>query len=340
MPVPFLAEISAESTLPPNSSSTTLCCSRSCLTFCALAVRQVDLVDRDDHRHAGVPGVADRLDRLRHDLVVGRDDEDDDVGDLGAAGAHGGERLVARRVEEGDRLAARQRHVVRADVLRDAARLAGDDVGLPDVVEQRRLAVVDVAHDGDDRRPRHQLLRACPRRRRSPTSAAYSSSRTAWKPNADAISSIWSKSSRWLTVTIRPSSLNANWTIWVAGTFMAPASSDTETNSLTRIRVFSRSRSSASRPACDVAVRRLVGAAHALPAGRALHALQGLQDVRLHRILVHRRALALLALLPAAALLGVGTELPGRRRGAALGRARAGPRRSARARRRGRARCC
>ena len=70
---------------------------------------QVDLVDRDDHRHAGVLGVADRLDRLRHDLVVGRDDEDDDVGHLGAAGAHGGERLVARRVEEGDRLAARQR---------------------------------------------------------------------------------------------------------------------------------------------------------------------------------------------------------------------------------------
>ena len=103
MPVPFLAEISAESTLPPNSSSTTLCCSRSCLTFGTLALRQIDLVDRDDHRHAGVLGVADRLDRLRHDLVVGRDDEHDDVGDLRAAGAHGGERLVARRVEEGDR---------------------------------------------------------------------------------------------------------------------------------------------------------------------------------------------------------------------------------------------
>ena len=48
--------------------------------------------------------------------------------------------------------------VVGADVLRDAARLAGDDVGLADVVEQRGLAVVDVAHDGDHRRPRYQLL--------------------------------------------------------------------------------------------------------------------------------------------------------------------------------------
>ncbi len=76
-------------------------------------------------------------------------------------------------------------------------------------------------------------------------SAAYSSSRTAWNPNSDAISSIWSKSRRWFTVTIIPISLNANCTIWVAGTFISSASSETEMNSLTRTRVFSRSRSSA-----------------------------------------------------------------------------------------------
>ena len=42
--------------------------------------------------------------------------------------------------------------LVGADVLGDAAGLAGDDVGGADLVEQRGLAVVDVAHDGDDRR--------------------------------------------------------------------------------------------------------------------------------------------------------------------------------------------
>ena len=47
-------------------------------------------------------GVVDGLDRLRHDAVVGRDHQHDDVGDVGAAGAHGGEGLVAGRVEEGD----------------------------------------------------------------------------------------------------------------------------------------------------------------------------------------------------------------------------------------------
>src|SRR5690606_10370382 len=41
-----------------------------------------------------------------------------------------------------------------ADMLRDAARFAGDDIRLPDGVEQRGLAVVDMAHDRDDRRTR------------------------------------------------------------------------------------------------------------------------------------------------------------------------------------------
>ena len=93
---------------------------------------------------------------LRHHAVVGRHDEHGDVGDLRAAGAHRGERLVARGVDERDVAVAHVR-LVRADVLGDAAELAGDDVGLADRVEQLRLAVVDVAHDGDDRRPRHQL---------------------------------------------------------------------------------------------------------------------------------------------------------------------------------------
>src|SRR5205085_2849056 len=47
---------------------------------------------------------------------------------------------------------------VGADVLGDAARLAGDHVGHADAVEQQGLAVVDVAHDGDDRRAGPQVF--------------------------------------------------------------------------------------------------------------------------------------------------------------------------------------
>ena len=69
-------------------------------------------------------------------------------------------------------------------------------------------------------------------------------------------------------------------------------------NSLTRIRVFSSSRSCASSPGLDIPVAGLVAAPLAgIPAPESL---QRLGDVRLHRVLVHRLPLPLLALLAAA----------------------------------------
>ena len=51
-----------------------------------VGVLAVDLGDRDDDRHLGRARVADRLDRLRHHAVVGRDHEDGDVGRLARRG--------------------------------------------------------------------------------------------------------------------------------------------------------------------------------------------------------------------------------------------------------------
>ena len=89
-----------------------------------LGLGLIDLVDRDDHRHAGRLGVVDRLDRLRAQAVVGRDHQDHDVGDVGAARAHLRESLVARRVEEGDLRLVGQADLIGADVLGDAAGFA------------------------------------------------------------------------------------------------------------------------------------------------------------------------------------------------------------------------
>ena len=118
----------------------------------------VDLVDRDDDRHLGRAGVVDGLEGLGHDAVVGCDYDDDDVGDLGAAGTHAGEGLVTGGIEEDD-LATEGGGVglgdfdlVGADVLGDAASFARGYVGGADGVEQRGLAVVDVTHDRDHRR--------------------------------------------------------------------------------------------------------------------------------------------------------------------------------------------
>ena len=122
-----------------------------------IRVGHVHLVDGHDDRHRGGAGMRDRLLRLRHDAVVRRDDEHGDVRHLRAAGSHGGERLVAGRVEERDAPSA-DLGLVRADVLRDPSGLGLDDSGFADGVEERRLAVVDVAHDRHDRWPRRQVL--------------------------------------------------------------------------------------------------------------------------------------------------------------------------------------
>ena len=148
-----LAETGTSGTSPPYSSTTIPASVSSVLTRSGVGVGLVDLVERDDDRHLGGLGVADRLERLGHDAVVGRDDDDRDVGHPGAAGAHRRERLVARRVEEDDALAV-VGDLARADVLGDPAALAGRDLGRPDRVEQAGLAVVDVTHDGHDRRAR------------------------------------------------------------------------------------------------------------------------------------------------------------------------------------------
>ena len=67
-----------------------------------LGIGFVDLVDGDDDRHLRGLRVIDGFDGLRHDSVVGGDDDDHDVGDFGTASTHAGERFVAGGVEEYD----------------------------------------------------------------------------------------------------------------------------------------------------------------------------------------------------------------------------------------------
>src|SRR3972149_6384217 len=86
--------------------------------------------------------------------------KDYDVGRLRAPGPNCREGLVAGRVEE-RHVALVEMHVIGAYVLGYSARLAAHYVRLPYRVEERGLAVVDVAHDGYDRRPGLQLA-LCP----------------------------------------------------------------------------------------------------------------------------------------------------------------------------------
>jgi hypothetical protein len=88
----------------------------------------VDLVDRHHDRHTRRLGVLDGLFRLRHDAVIGRHHQNHDVGGLGAAGTHGGKRLVTRGIQEGHH-APRRLDMVGTDVLGDAAGFARCHLG-------------------------------------------------------------------------------------------------------------------------------------------------------------------------------------------------------------------
>ncbi len=123
-----------------------------------LRIGPVHLVDGNDDRDVRGLDVRDRLFRLRHHAVVGGDHEDRHVGNLRAAGAHRRERFVTGRVDERD-LAIVALDGIRADLLRDAARFAGRDVRLPNLIEQRRLAVIDVTEHRDDGWSRSEHLR-------------------------------------------------------------------------------------------------------------------------------------------------------------------------------------
>ena len=122
-----------------------------------LRVGLVDLVNGDDDGDLGGAGVVDGFEGLRHDAVVGRHHQHHDIGDFGAAGAHAGERFVAGRIDEHN-LAAVFFDVICADVLGDAAGLFAGHIGFADGIQQRSLAVIDVAHDGDHGRALEQIL--------------------------------------------------------------------------------------------------------------------------------------------------------------------------------------
>src|SRR5206468_7122880 len=125
----------------------------------------VDLVRRDDERGLVPPEDVQALDRLRAESLVDVDDQDREVGESASAGAQGREGHVARCVDEEeardperpsfDEVPAhledrRERDLCRADVLRDAARLAARDAGTANPVQEGRLAMVHVSQDGHD----------------------------------------------------------------------------------------------------------------------------------------------------------------------------------------------
>ena len=117
----------------------------------------VHLIDGDQERDLGVLRVFQRLVRLRHEAVIGRDHKHGDIGDIGSTGAHFRKRRMTRSVEESD-LPIVKLDLVGTDVLRDSSRFTGGHVSFSDSIEQGRFTMVDVPENTDHGRTRHQKL--------------------------------------------------------------------------------------------------------------------------------------------------------------------------------------
>ncbi|MPM91011.1 hypothetical protein SDC9_138136 [bioreactor metagenome] len=115
-----------------------------------VGVRLINFIDGNDDGDTGRLCMVDGFYSLRHDAVVRRNDQNGNIGDVGTASPHGGKGRVARGVEEGNFPTCRF-DLVGTDVLRDAAGLARRHMGVSNGVKQGGFAVVDVAHDDDNR---------------------------------------------------------------------------------------------------------------------------------------------------------------------------------------------
>ena len=124
--------------------------------FLRVELRLVALGDCNNHRHAGRLGVIDRLDCLRHQPIVTRHHQNDDVGHVRTAHPHVGEGFVTRCIQERDQLAALGLDLISADVLGNPASLAFHHIGTAQRIQQAGFAVIDMAHDRHHRWTRFQ----------------------------------------------------------------------------------------------------------------------------------------------------------------------------------------
>ena len=117
-----------------------------------LRIRLVDLVDRHDHRHLRRFRVIDRFDRLRHHAIIGSHNKHHNIRHLRTTRTHLREGGVTRRIDKGDLRTRRRDNLIGTDMLRNTAGFATRDICRADRIQQRCLAMIDMAHNRDNRR--------------------------------------------------------------------------------------------------------------------------------------------------------------------------------------------
>ena len=127
------------------------------LTNHALRIRSwlIDLVDGYDDWDISGFGMVDRFDRLRHNTVISRNDQDSDIRHRGTAGPHRSKGRVSRRIQESNLLAAFL-DLVSTDVLSNTTCFACCYARVTQGIQEGCFTMVNVSHDGDNWRTLYQ----------------------------------------------------------------------------------------------------------------------------------------------------------------------------------------
>ncbi len=96
--------------------------------------------------------MVDGLHSLGHNIVVGGNYNYTKVGYFSTTGTHGGKCLMTRSVQEGDASSVGKFHIICPYMLGNASSLAGYNVCITDIIEQRCLTMVNVSHHRYNRR--------------------------------------------------------------------------------------------------------------------------------------------------------------------------------------------
>ncbi len=122
-----------------------------------VSTRFIHFIDGNNDGNFGRLGVVDRFYGLRHNTVIRRDNQHGNIRHLRTACAHGGECFVAGGVQKCN-VAFADFNLIGTDVLRNAARLGGSNVGVADSIQQGCFAVIHVTHNHYDRSTRNQIV--------------------------------------------------------------------------------------------------------------------------------------------------------------------------------------
>ena len=118
----------------------------------------VDFVDGHNHRHFRSLGMIDGFNGLRHHTVISRHHQNHNIRDLRTTRTHRRKGGMAGRINEGDLAAQRRHDLISTDMLGNATGFTAHHIGFAQGIEQGGFAVIDMAHDGDNRRTADEIV--------------------------------------------------------------------------------------------------------------------------------------------------------------------------------------